>query len=49
MLANVVNGQDIRVVQRRSSPGFLLEASEAVAVGGKRGWQNLYRDVSSEA
>jgi hypothetical protein len=49
MPPDVVNGQDVRVVQRRGCPGFLFEASEALRIGGKRGWQNFDRDRSAEA
>ena len=49
MLADVVHGQDVRMIQCRGCAGFLFEASEALGIGRKRGRENLYRDISAEA
>jgi hypothetical protein len=34
LIVNFVNGADVRVVQRRSSLGFALEAAEGLRVFG---------------
>lgn len=49
MLADVMNGQDIGMVQRRGRARFLLEAREALRVGRECGGENFDGDVSSEA
>jgi len=35
MLADVVEGEDVRMAQSGDGPGFLLEPAEALRIGGK--------------
>ena len=46
--ANVVDGEDVRMVQSGGGAGFLLEAMKTIGVGREGGWQNLDRDVASQ-
>ncbi len=48
MLADVVDGQNIGMVQRGGGARFLLEASEALGIGGHRGRKDLDRYVAPE-
>ncbi len=48
MLAEVVDGRDVRMVQRPGRLGFLLEALQAIRVLRKRRRQHLDRDVALE-
>ena len=48
MLADVVNGKNVRMVQRRSGPRLLLEATEAIKISGECRRQNFNGDVSRE-
>jgi hypothetical protein len=47
-LANIEDGENIRVIQRSRGAGFLLEATQTIGVGGKTDGQNLDGDVASE-
>ena len=47
--ADVVNGQDVRMIERRGRARFLLEAAQPVSVFGERGGQNLDCDFAVEA
>ena len=47
-VADVVNRDDVRVIQRRGRPGFADEPGEAVLVVSKYGRQNLQRDPAAE-
>ena len=47
-VADVVNRDDVRVIQRRRRPGFADEAGQAVLVVGRCGGQNLQRDAAAE-
>ena len=47
--ADVVHRKDVGMVQRRGCVGLLLESTEAVGVGGKRGGQDLDRNVATQA
>ena len=47
--ADFVNGEDVRMIQRGDRAGFLLEATEAIGVGGERRGQDLDGDVAAEA
>ena len=44
LASDVVNGEDVRVVQRGRGARFLLEAPEAVSIGRDVGAQDLDRD-----
>ena len=48
MGANIVNGNDIGMIELARGAGFLLESSEAIFILGKRGRQDLDRDVALE-
>ena len=45
---DIVNGEDVRVVERRRGARFLLQPSQAVGTGGDGGRQHLDRDVTRE-
>ena len=46
--ADVVDGEDVGMIQRRRGAGFLLEAAKAVGIRRIRGGQDLDRDLASE-
>ena len=46
--ADVVDGQDVRVVQRRRGARLLLEAAEPLGIGGERRREHLDRDLALE-
>jgi len=46
--AHVVDGRDMRVIQRRRSASFLLETTQALRVGRKLRRQHLDRDLAAE-
>ena len=48
-VADVVDRDDVRVVQRRRGPGFADEPGQAVPVAGRCGRQDLQRDPPAEA
>ena len=48
MLADVVEGADVGVVQRRGGARLALEAFRGQRVGGGRLGQELYRDMAAE-
>jgi len=41
MLADVVEGEDVRMAQSGDGPGFLLGPAEALRIGGKRRREDL--------
>ncbi len=47
-LPDVVDRDDVRVVERGSGPGLLLEALQPLRVGGQGGRQHLDRDLAPE-
>ena len=47
-VADVVNRDDVRVVQRRRRPGFADEAGQAVLIVGRGGGQHLQRHATAE-
>ena len=49
LIANVVDGQDIGMVQCGRGLGFLLEATHAIGIVGETGWEDLDRDLTLEA
>ena len=49
MLAEVVDGEDVGMVQRGGCAGLLLEPMEALRVGRKRRGEHLDGDVPAEA
>ncbi len=49
VLADVVDGGDVGVVEDAGGLRLLLEAAQAVGVGGEGGRQDLDRDVAAEA
>src|SRR4029453_844677 len=49
MGADVVHGEDVRVVQRRRRAGFLLESMQAIDVGRKCGGEYFDRNITSES
>jgi len=48
VLADVVNGKNVRVVQRGCGPRFLSEATQALGVSAERGRQHFDRHVAPE-
>ena len=49
MLADVVNSQEVRVIQRGNRPGLLFKATEPIGVASKGLRQNFDRDLSAQA
>jgi hypothetical protein len=49
MLADVVEGEDVRMAQSGDGPGFLLEPAEALRIGGKRRREDLDCDIPAQA
>ena len=49
LLADIVNGKNVGMIQRRDRARFLLEATEPVGVAGKRLRQHLERDLAAKA
>jgi len=49
MLADVVEGKDLRMAQSGDGPGFLLEPAEALRIGGKRRREDLDCDIPAQA
>jgi hypothetical protein len=47
--ADIVHGEDIRVVQRGGCAGFLLESTEAIDVGRECCGEHFDRDITSES
>jgi hypothetical protein len=47
--ADVVHGEDVRMIQRSSRTRFLLEAPKAIRIRAQRGWQHFDGDVSGES
>src|ERR1051325_7781644 len=48
-VCDIGNGEDVRMVECRSSPRFLLESVQPISVSGKLGWQKLDCDVSPKS
>ncbi len=46
--ADIVDLADVRMIQRRNCPRLLLEAADAIRVGGKRLGENLDRHVATK-
>src|SRR5262245_12375756 len=46
--ANLVNGDDVWMVERRSGMRFLLEAAQPISIIGKRSWQHFDRHVTPQ-
>ena len=46
--ADVVDGQNVRMIQEAGGPRLLFEPAQPVIVGSKRGGQNLDGDVSPQ-
>ena len=49
LMANVMDGQDVRMVQGGSRLGFLLEAMQTISIVGDTGWEDFDRDSAIEA
>ena len=49
VLADIVDGEDVRVIERRGGAGFLLEAAQTVGITGELGGQHLDRDLATES
>ena len=49
LMANVMDGQDIGMVQGGSRLGFLLETTQTISVVGETGWEDFDRDPAIEA
>src|SRR5208282_1149225 len=49
MRAHLKHGQNVGMVQRGRRSRLLLEAPQAVRIGGKEGWQHLDRDITSQS
>ncbi len=47
-VADLVDRDDVRVVERRRGARFLLEAPDRVGVAGERGPQQLHRDLAAK-
>lgn len=47
-LADLVDGDDVRVIQCRNGPRLALEASQSLRMGSKFGGHDLDRDLASE-
>lgn len=47
-VADVMNGENVGMVQRRGRPRFLIEPLHAVTVGRKHGRQDLDGDVTPQ-
>src|SRR5262249_44378457 len=48
VLADVVDGADVRMIQRRGNPRFTVEPVERLRVRGELGRQKLDRDLPAE-
>ena len=48
MLTDIVNTEDIRVIERRNCPGFLVEPVQTLTVGNEGFWKNLQSNVASQ-
>ena len=46
--ADIVDLANVRMIQRRNRPGLLLEAADAIRVGGKRLGEDLDRHVTTK-
>jgi hypothetical protein len=46
--ADVVHSEDVRMVQRRSGPRFLLESMKAIDISSDCRWQHLDGHITSE-
>ena len=46
--ADVVDGQNVRMIQKASGPCLLFEPAQPVIVGSKRGGQNLDGDLAPQ-
>src|SRR5438309_3851468 len=46
-LSNLEDGQDVRMVQRRGSPRFLLKATHTLFIPGETGRQYFERDSAT--
>ena len=49
MRPDVVDGRDVGMIQNAGRPRLLLEAPQAIRVGGKRRRQDFDRDVAPES
>jgi hypothetical protein len=47
-LADIVDGEDVRMVERGGGAGFLLEALEAPRIGRESGGQDFDGDVTPQ-
>jgi hypothetical protein len=48
LLADLVDGADVRVVERRSGAGLSLEAFQSRSVGAQLGWKKLQGHVPAQ-
>jgi len=48
LLAEIVDTKNIRMIERSDGAGFLLEATQAIGIGGEGGGKNLDGDVAPE-
>jgi len=48
VLADLVNGADVGVIQRGSGAGLALETFESLRIGGQRVRQEFERDAAAE-
>src|SRR5439155_6423646 len=46
--ADVVDGEDVRMIQPGGSARLLLESMQAIRICRERRWQHLDRDISSQ-
>ena len=49
LVADVMDGQDVGMVQGGSGLGFLLETTQTIAIVAEIGWEDLDRDRAIEA
>ena len=49
MLADVVDGKNVRMIQRSCRTRFLFETRKTVRIGRQVGGQNFYRNVSAQS
>ena len=49
LMADVMDGQDVGMVQGGSRLGFPLEATQAISIVGETGWEDFDRDPAIEA
>jgi hypothetical protein len=49
VLATLVDGDDIGMVERGGGPGLAFKAAQALAIFGESSWKNLDGNISAQA